>query len=96
VVIFHSIIMFKSVLSFAFQAEKDYLYDSYKEGQFLFFLPNSLLPSFASKEMYINSWPTWLIYNIFITTVFMWASGFVLLYDFVYDMHAPVVIQDKT
>jgi hypothetical protein len=28
--------MFKSVLSFAFQAEKDYLYDLYKEGQFLF------------------------------------------------------------
>jgi hypothetical protein len=44
VVIFHSIIVFKSVLSFAFQAEKDYLY---KEGQFLIFLPNSLLPSFA-------------------------------------------------
>jgi hypothetical protein len=41
VVIIHSIIMFKSVLSFAFQAEKDYLY---KEGQFLIFLPNSLLP----------------------------------------------------
>jgi hypothetical protein len=37
--------MFKSVLSFAFQAEKDYLY---KEGQFLIFLPNSLIPSFAS------------------------------------------------
>jgi hypothetical protein len=47
--------MFKSVLSFALQAEKDYLYDLYKEGQFFFFLPNSLLPSFASKEMYINS-----------------------------------------
>ena len=28
-------------------------------------------------------------------TVIMWASGFVLLYDFVYDMHAPVVIQYK-
>jgi hypothetical protein len=46
VVIFHSIIVFKSVLSFAFQAEKDYLY---KEGQFLIFLPNSLLPSFALR-----------------------------------------------
>ena len=30
-------------------------------------------------------------------TYIMWASGFVLLYnDFVYDMYAPVVIQDKT
>jgi hypothetical protein len=27
----------------------------------------------------------------------MWASGFVRLYnDFVYDMHAPVIFQDKT
>ena len=27
----------------------------------------------------------------------MWASGFVSLYnDLVYDMYAPVVIQDKT
>jgi hypothetical protein len=52
VVFFLSIIMFKSVLSFAFQAENGYLY---KEDQFLTFLPNSLLPSFTSKEMDINS-----------------------------------------
>ena len=46
VVIFHSVILFKSVFFFAFQAEKNYLY---KEGQFLIFLPNSLLPSFALR-----------------------------------------------
>jgi hypothetical protein len=45
--IFQSIIMFKSVLSFAFQAEKDYLY---KEGQFLFFLPNSLRQIMGGKN----------------------------------------------
>jgi hypothetical protein len=64
-----SILMFKSVLSFAFQAEKDYLY---KEGQFLFF----------SAEL--------------VASFFRWASGFVLLYDVVYDMYAPVVIQAKS
>jgi hypothetical protein len=93
VVIFHSIIMFKSVLSFAFQAEKDYLYDLYKEGQFLFVLPNSLLPSFASKEMYINSWPTWLIYNIFITGIFYslsWmTSGACISYTISYKRTKP-------
>jgi hypothetical protein len=43
--------MFKPVLSFAFQAENDYLY---KEGQFLFFSAE-LVASFIRFEMDINS-----------------------------------------
>ena len=45
----HSIIMIMLVLSFTCQAETDCLY---KEGQFLiFFLPNSLLPSFSLRRI---------------------------------------------
>ena len=54
--------MLKSILSFAFQAENDYLY---KEGQFLIILPNSLLPSFALRWINIVD-PLDLAYDIFI------------------------------
>jgi hypothetical protein len=64
VVIFHSIIMFKSVLSFAFQAEKDYVY---KEGQFIFFLPNSLLPSFALRLWYIYNVLSWITTGAYVS-----------------------------
>jgi hypothetical protein len=81
--------MFKSVLSFAFQAEKDYLYDLYKEGQFY----NLLSPCSHGPDRF----PKQIVKFEFVKklAVIMWASGFVLLYDFVYDMHAPVVIQYK-
>ena len=65
VVIFPSIIVFKSVLSFAFQADKDCLY---KEDRFLIFLPISLLPSFAFRCIYIID-PLDLVDNIFITGI---------------------------
>ena len=66
VVIFYSIIMVKLVICFTFQAETECLY---REGQFMIFLPNSLLPSFALRRILIVD-PLDLVYNIFITGIF--------------------------